>query len=110
VDLTPAVMLEPRRLLASDRGFLRFVHEAYGYLGYLGPVRVEALVSGGGSYLALPFPPKGEQRRFYRVSEQTDLRSSIEVEHQDLAKREADLAEEILTRLAWHFGLEAFSH
>jgi hypothetical protein len=54
--------------------------------------------------------PLGEQRRFYRVSEQTDLRSSIEVEHQDLAKREADLAEEILTRLAWHFGLEAFSH
>ena len=110
VGLTPAVMLEPPRLLASARGFLRFVHEAYGYLGYLGPVRVEALVSGGGSYLAVRFPPKGEQRRFNRVSEQTDLRSSIEVEHQDLAKREADLAEEILTRLAWHFGLEAFSH
>lgn len=35
-------------------------------------------------------------------------RSRIEAEHQDLARREADLAEEILTRLAWHFGLEAF--
>jgi hypothetical protein len=109
VGLTPAVMLAPPRLLASARGFLRFVDEAYGYLGYLGPIHVEARVSGGGSYyLAVPFPPEGAQRRYYRVSEQTELRSSIEVEHQDLAKREADLAQEMLTRLAWHFGLEDF--
>jgi hypothetical protein len=90
------------------RGFLRFVDDAYGYLGYLGPVRVEARVSGGSSYLAVPFPPEGAQRRFYRVSEQTELRYSIKVEHQILAKREAELAGDILTRLAWHFGLEDF--
>jgi hypothetical protein len=53
--------------------------------------------------------PSGRcERCLYRVSEQTELRSSIEIEHLDLAKREADLADEKLTRLAWHFGLENF--
>jgi hypothetical protein len=52
--------------------------------------------------------PEGAGPRFYQVSEQTELRSAVEAEHQDLAEREADLAEEILTRLAWHFGLESF--
>lgn len=108
VALTPAVRLDPPRLAAAARGFLRFVREAHEFLGYFGPIRVEVRVSGGGSYLAVSVRPEGAQPRFYQVSEQTELRSSVEVEHQDLASREADLAEEILTRLAWHFGLESF--
>jgi hypothetical protein len=108
VDLTPAVRLDPPMLLAAARGFLRFVREVHDYLGYVEPVRVEARVSGGGSYLAVSVRPEGVEPRLYQVSEQTELRSSVEAEHQDLASREADLAEEILTRLAWHFGLEDF--
>jgi hypothetical protein len=109
LDYTPAVRLDPLRLRASARGFLRFVHEAHSFLGYLGPIRLEVRVSGGGTYLAVAVAPKGAEPRFYSVSEQTELLSSIEAEHQDLAGREADLAEEILMRLAWHFGLETFS-
>lgn len=108
VELTPAVRLDSPRLMAATRGFLRFVREAYEFLGYLGPVRVEARVSGGGSYLAVSVPPEGAEPRFYSVSEHTELLSSAEAEHQDLARREGDIAEEILTRLAWHFGLESF--
>ncbi len=108
VELMPAVRLDSPRLMAAARGFLRFVCEAHEFLGYLGSVRVEARVSGGGSYLAASAPPEGAEPRFYFISEQTELRSSVEAEHQDLARREADLAEEILTRLAWHFGVEAF--
>jgi hypothetical protein len=109
VDLAPAVSLDPPRLMAGARGFLRFVCEAHKFLGYLGPIRIEARVSGGNSYLAVSAPPQGLEPRFYSVSEQTELRSSVEVEHQDVARRESELAEEILTRLAWHFGVEAFS-
>jgi hypothetical protein len=108
VALTPAVRLDPSRLMAATRGFLRFVREAHEFLGYFGPIRVEARVSGGGSYLAVSVRPEGAEPHFYQVSEQTELRSSVEAEHQDLAGREADLAEEILTRLAWHFGVESF--
>lgn len=106
VDPTPAVRLDPSRLLAAAKGFLRFVREVHAFLGYLGPVRVEVQVSGGGSYLATP--QKGPRPRFYFVSEQTELRASLEAEHQDLGSREAKIAEEILARLAWHFGLETF--
>jgi hypothetical protein len=108
VDLTPAVRLDPPMLRASIKGFLRFVRETYSFLGYLGPVRVEARVSGGGSYLAASAPSVGMQSRLYFVSELTELRSSIDAEHQDLASREAELAEEILTHLAWHFGVETY--
>lgn len=108
VALTPAVRLDPPRLTAAARGFLRFVREAHEFLGYVGPIRVEARISGGSSYLAVSVRPEGAEPRFYQVSEQTELRSTVEAEHQDLASREADLAEEILTRLAWHFGLESF--
>jgi hypothetical protein len=108
VDLTPAVRLDPPMLRASIKGFLRFVREIHSFLGYLGPVRVEARVSGGGSYLAASAPSVGMQSRLYFVSELTELRSSIDAEHQDLASREAELAEEILTHLAWHFGVETF--
>jgi hypothetical protein len=65
-------------------------------------------MSGGGYYFAVSAPPEGAEPRFYYVSEHTELHSSVEAEHQDLARREIDLAEEILTRLAWHFGLESF--
>ncbi len=37
-----------------------------------------------------------------------ELRSSVEAERQDLAGREAELAGEILTRLAWHFAIDSF--
>jgi hypothetical protein len=107
--LVTAVRLMTSEFLAAAKGFLRFIREAYGFLGYFGPVRVEVRVSGGGAYLAVSVPPDGRPPRFYAVSEQTGLRSAVEAEHQDLASREADLAEEILTRLAWHFGLESFS-
>jgi hypothetical protein len=106
-DLTPAVRVDPPMLMASARGFLRFVSETYRYLGYPGPVRVEALVSGGDSYAAVAAPPAGAEPRFYFVSEHTGLRASVGAEQQDLATHEADLAEEILVRLAWHFGVDA---
>ena len=105
-DLTPAVRLDPPMLVASARGFLRFVGETYRYLGYLGPVRVEALVSGGDSYVATAARVRGEEPRFYYVSEYTRLRASVEAEQQDITSREVDLAEEILIRLAWHFGVD----
>jgi hypothetical protein len=46
--------------------------------------------------------------RLYHVSAWTELRSSIEAEHRDLASREVELAEEILNQLARHFGVGAF--
>ena len=98
VDPTPAVRLDPSRLLAAAKGFLRFIRESYEFLGYLGPARVEARVSGGNAYPAVSAPPEGPEPRFYFVSEQAELRCSVE----------AELAEELLTRLAWHFGLERF--
>lgn len=106
MGLTPAVRLDPPMLMASARGFLRFVGEAYHYLGYPGPIRVEALVSGGGSYVAVAAPPVGTEPRFYSVSEHTRLRASIEAEQRDLVSHEASLAEEILVQLAWHFGVD----
>ena len=99
VDPAPAVRLDSSMLRASARRFLRFVHEAYGYLGCLGPVRVEARVSAGDSYLAVSASPQGREPRFYSVSEQTELHSSVEDEYQDLASREPDLAEEYLPTL-----------
>jgi len=69
--LTPAVRLDPPMLMASARGFLRFVGEAYRYLGYPGPIHVEALVSGGDSYVAAAAPQMGAEPRFYFVSEHT---------------------------------------
>lgn len=108
VGLMPAVRIEPSVVLAAARGFLVFVREAHELLGYPGPVRVEAQVSGGGSYLAAAAPFGGREPQLYFVSEQSELRSSVEAEHWDLAGREVDLAKEILTRLAWHFGVEDF--
>ena len=108
VNLAPAVRLDAPRLAAAAKGFLRFVHEAYGFLGYSGPVQIEARISGGHSYLALSVPPEGAEPRFYRVSEQTELRASVEAEQADLASREIYLVEDLLNRLAWHFGLEGF--
>ena len=105
--LTPAVRLDPPRLMASARGFLRFVGEAYHYLGYPGPVRVETLVSGGHSYVAAAAPPMGAEPRFYFVSEHTELGASVEAEQQDLASHEANLAETMLVQLAWHFGIDS---
>lgn len=105
--LTPAVRIDSPRLKASARGFLKFVGETYRYLGYPGPVRVEALVSGGDSYVAAATSPMGTEPRFYFVSEHTELRASVEAEQQDLASREAGLAEEMLVQLAWHFGVES---
>ena len=106
-DLAPAVRLDPPMLMASARGFLRFVGEAYRYLGYLGPVRVEALVSGGDSYVAAAAPPIGAEPRFYFVSEHTGLRASVQADQQELVSREADFAEGLLVRLAWHFGVNS---
>jgi hypothetical protein len=108
VDIAPAVQLDPPMLRASAKGFLRFVHQAYDFVGYLGPVRVEALVSGGDSYVAAVAHPTRAEPRMYHVSELTELRSSVEAEHRDLASREAELTEEILTQLARHFGVGAF--
>ena len=44
--------------------------------------------------------------RFYFVSEQTELRSSVNAERANLEGREAELAK--ATRLAWHFAQEDF--
>lgn len=122
-DLVPAVRLSPPYLLSAARGFLRFVLQANLYLGYQGPVRVEARVYGGNSYLAASEArvygggsylaaseafPENRAPRFYFVSEHTELRSSVEAERTDLESREAELAKEISTRLAWHFGREDF--
>lgn len=107
--LTPAVRIDPPMLLAAARGFLLFLRQVHALLGYPGPVRVEARVSGGDHYLATVAPPAGAEPRFFFVSEQTEIRSSVEAEQQDLAGREVELAEQIMTRLAWHFGIEAFS-
>lgn len=106
--LAPAVRLNPPALLAAAKGFLMFVREAHRLLGYYGSVRVEARVSGGDYYLAAAAPPVGSPPRFYFVSEQTELRSSVEADRADLERREAELAKEISTRLAWHFGQEDF--
>jgi hypothetical protein len=51
---------------------------------------------------------KSKKLRMYHVSELTELRSSIEAEHRDLASREVELTEEILTQLARHFEVGAF--
>lgn len=107
-DLTPAVRLDTPWLLAAAKGFLRFVGEAYELLGYPGPLRVETLISGGDRYLAVTVPPVGSPPRFYFVSEHTELRSSVEAERQDFAARETEFAEEIMTRLAWHFAIDSF--
>lgn len=108
VDIAPAVQLDPSMLRASAKGFLRFVHQAYDFLGYLGPVRVETLVSGGDSYVAVVAQPKRVEPHMYHVSELTEMRCSIESEHRDLASREAELTEEMLTQLARHFGVGTF--
>ena len=105
--LAPAVRLDPPMLMKSARGFLKFVGEAYRYLGYPGPIRVEALLSGGGSYLAAAASPMGAEPRFYVVSEHTELRAGVEAEQRELASREAGFAEEILVQLAWHFGVDS---
>ncbi|MDP9484258.1 MAG: ATP-binding protein [Actinomycetota bacterium] len=107
-DLMPAVRLSPPVLLSAARGFLRFVRETYEHLGYTGPVRVEVRVTGGGSYLAVSADPEDRKPRFYFVSEQTELGASLEAERADLERREVELAKEISTRLAWHFGKEDF--
>lgn len=106
--LTPAVRLDTPWLLASARGFLLFAHQAHELLGYPGPVRVEVRVSGGDRYLAVAAPSAGVGRQFFFVSEQTELRSSVEAERQDLVTREAELAQDLLARLTWHFGTESF--
>jgi hypothetical protein len=62
-------------------------------------------VSGGDSYVAVLAHLTRAEPRMYHVSELTELRSSIEAEHRDLASREAELTEEILTQLARHFGV-----
>lgn len=107
-DLVPVIRLSPPVLLSSARGFLRFVREAHERLGYSGPVRVETRVTGGGSYLAVSAGPEERKPRFYHVSEQTELGASVEAERAELERREAALAEELSTRLAWHFGKEDF--
>lgn len=106
--LTPAVRIDPPMLLAAAKGFLLFLRQVHELLGYPGSVRVDARVSGGDHYLATVAPPAGAEPRFFFVSEHTQLRSSVEAEQQDLAGREADLAESLLTHLAWHFGIDAF--
>jgi len=107
-SLTPAVRLDTPWLLAAVKGFLLFVRQTHEFLGYPGPARVEALISGGDRFLAVAAPPVGAEPRFYFVSEQTELRSSVEAEQRDLARREAELVEEIMTRLAWHFAIDSF--
>ncbi len=107
-NLVPAVRLSPPLLLSAARGFLRFVRETHEHLGYPGPVRIEVRVTGGGSYVAVSAEPEDRKPRIYFVSEQTELRASVEAERADLEQREAELAKEISTRLAWHFGREDF--
>lgn len=107
-DLVPAVRLSPPVLLSAARGFLRFVRETHEHLGYTGPIRVDARVTGGVSYLAVSVDPEDRKPRFYHVSEHTELRASLEADGTDLERREAELAKEILIRLAWHFGREDF--
>lgn len=106
--LAPAVRIDPPMLLAAAKGFLLFLRQVHELLGYPGPVRVEARVSGGDHYLAPVAPPAGAQPRFFFVSEHTELRSWVEAEQQDLAERGAGLAESLLSHLAWHFGIDAF--
>ena len=108
VDPLPAVRLSSPHLLPAVRGFLRIVSQTHGHLGYRGRVRVEARVTGGGSYLAVSAYPEARTPRFYFVSERTEAGSSVEAERADLENREADLASELAARLAWHFGQEEF--
>lgn len=106
--LAPAARIDPPILLAAATGFLLFLRQVHALLGHPGPVRVEARVSGGDHYLATVAPPAGAEPRFFFGSEHTEIRSSVEAEQQDLAGREVALAEQIMTRLVWHFGIEAF--
>ncbi|MEJ7842539.1 MAG: ATP-binding protein [Rubrobacter sp.] len=108
VDLLPAVRLTPAVLSAAVKGFLRFVSQTHGYLGYRGRARIEVRITGGGSYLTVPAEPEERTPRFYFISEQTELASSAEAGRADLEEREAELANELTTRLAWHFGQEDF--
>jgi hypothetical protein len=101
----PAIRLRPLILRQNIAGFLDFVQGVYELGGWRGSIRFDLqLVSPD----AFPAVDEGTLINFLRLSETATLRATAQFEYESLETHRDDLVEEIMRRVAYHFGLDEF--
>ncbi len=103
-----AVNFSPRRPRSKVGGFLDFVRGVYDLGGYCGPVRFLTILNGYGS-----FPARSVSRPGYshllRITETPEVRAETEFDYDSLLLQREALVDDMMRRVAQHFGIESFS-
>ncbi len=103
-----AVNFSPRRLRSKVGGFLDFVRGVYDLGGYRGPVRFLTILNGYGNFPALSVSRPGYSH-LLRITETPEVRAEIEFDYDSLLLQREALVDDMMRRVAQHFGIESFS-
>lgn len=103
-----AVRVRPKFLHDNVANFLDLIRGVYGFGGWRGSIRLEAVVSG-----RRPFFPAARAKLhpvidWLVLAETTQARAGIEFDYESMELRREDLADELMRGLARNFGMDQF--
>lgn len=108
VDPAVAVRVRPDVLRVKLTDFFDLVRGVYGFGGWRGPIRLEAVMSGKGSFFPAASTTAHESIDFFALAETTEARATIEFDYESMELRRDDLVDELLRGLARNFGMDSF--